>query len=145
ELELDGRGTALVAATVAGFYPVLEALQQAQVSAFLALAAFSLVVAVRERRPWAAALCLLVLSIKPQTLPPALVVLALRREGRVLGAAAVLGAVAFTATTAVLGASVWSHYLGGLASLERLFGVGTPDHMPTVRGFLTRLLGPYPR
>jgi hypothetical protein len=36
---------------------------------------------------------------------------------------------------------VWWDYLAGLPALERYFGVGTPDHMPTVRGFLTRLVG----
>jgi hypothetical protein len=141
ELRLDARATALAAVTLAAFYPVLETLQQGQVSAVLALAAVACARAVAARRALAAAAWLLALSIKPQTLPALLVVLAARREWRVLTWAAVLGVVAAVVTTLALGGHVWSDYLGALRGLERHFGGGTPEYMPTVRGFLTRLLG----
>jgi hypothetical protein len=132
---------ALVAVTLAGFYPVLETLQQGQVSALLAVAMLACVVAVRRRRAFAAACWLLALSIKPQTLPVVLIVLAVRRERRVLGFAVALGAGVALVTTLCLGPHVWWDYVTRLPALERLFGIGTPDHMPTVRGVLTRLLG----
>ena len=141
ELGLDRRATALVAVSLAAFYPVLETLQQGQVSALLGVAALACVVAARQGRSLAAALWLLALSIKPQTLPALVVVLAVRRERRVLGLAALLGAAAVVVTALVLGPRVWWDYLTGLRALERYFGAGTPDHMPTVRGFLTRLVG----
>ncbi|HEX4406837.1 MAG TPA: glycosyltransferase family 87 protein [Polyangia bacterium] len=133
--------TALVAVTLAAFYPVLETLQQGQVSALLAVATLACVVAVRQRRAFAAACWLLALSVKPQTLPVVLIVLAARRERRVLGFAIALGAGVALVTTLCLGPHVWWDYVTRLPALERLFGVGTPDHMPTVRGVLTRLLG----
>jgi hypothetical protein len=137
-----GRGaTALVGVTLAAFYPTLEALQQGQVSALLALAALACAISVRERRAWAAALWMLALSIKPQTLPPVLIVLAARREWRVLTRAAAVGLVAFGVSSLVLGWRIWPDYLTHLPALERYFGVGTPDHMPTLRGLLTRVLG----
>jgi hypothetical protein len=141
--ELGGgpRVTALVAVTLAAFYPVLETLQQGQVSALLGLAALAGVVALRQGRLWEAAAWLLVLSIKPQTLPALVVVLAVRRQWRVLGYAVALGAGAALVTTLVLGGHVWWDYLARLPALERFFGAGTPDHMPTIRGQLTRLLG----
>jgi glycosyl transferase family 87 len=141
--ELGGgpRVTALVAVTLAGFYPVLETLQQGQVSALLAVAMLECVVAVRRHRAFAAACWLLALSIKPQTLPAVLIVLAVRRERRVLGFAIALGAAVALVTTLCLGPHVWWDYVTRLPALERLFGVGTPDHMPTMRGVLTRLLG----
>ena len=141
ELGLDRPATALVAVCLAAFYPVLETLQQGQVSALLGVSALACVVAARQGRALAAALWLLALSIKPQTLPVLVVVLAVRRERRVLGLAALLGAAAVVVTALVLGPRVWWDYLTGLPGLERYFGVGTPDHMPTVRGFLTRLVG----
>jgi hypothetical protein len=142
--ELGGgpRATALVAVTLAAFYPVLETLQQGQVSALLAVALLGCVVAVRRGRALAAAGWLLALSIKPQVLPAVLIVLIARREWRTLACAAALGAGVALATTLCLGGHVWWDYLTRLPRLERLFGVGTPDHMPTVRGVLTRLLGP---
>ena len=141
--ELGGgpRVTALVAVTLAAFYPVLETLQEGQVSALLAVAALALAISLREGRTFSAACWLLALSIKPQTLPSLLVVLAVRRERRVLLVAAALGAGVFLLTALVLGGDVWWHYAASLPGLERFFGVGTPDHMPTVRGLLTRLFG----
>jgi hypothetical protein len=141
ELGGGARVTALVAVTLAAFYPVLETLQQGQVSALLAVAALAFAICIREGRAFSAALWLLALSIKPQTLPPLLVVLAVRREYRVLSVAGALGAGAFLLTAVVLGPGVWLHYATQLPGLERFFGVGTPDHMPTVRGLLTRLFG----
>ncbi|HVU53235.1 MAG TPA: glycosyltransferase 87 family protein [Polyangia bacterium] len=141
ELGLDGRATTLAAVSLAAFYPVLETLQQGQVSALLGVAALACVVATRRRRALAAALWLLALSVKPQTLPALVLVLAVRRERRVLGLAALLGAGAVLVTALALGPRVWWDYLSGLPALERYFGVGTPDHMPTVRGLLTRLVG----
>jgi hypothetical protein len=144
ELRLDARESALAGATLAAFYPVLETLQQGQVSALLAVAALACVRAVREGRAGRAAAWLLVLSIKPQTLPALLVVLAVRKQWRVIGLAAALGGLAALVTGAALGGQVWWSYLTHVHGLERYFGVGTPDHMPTVRGFLTRLLGAGP-
>jgi hypothetical protein len=132
---------ALVGVTLAAFYPALEALQQGQVSPLLALAALACAISVRERRAWAAALWMLALSIKPQTLPPVLIVLAARSEWRVLTRAAAVGFGALCASSLVLGWRVWPDYLTHLPALERYFGVGTPDHMPTLRGLLTRALG----
>jgi hypothetical protein len=141
--ELGGgrRVTAVVIVTLAAFYPVLETLQQGQVSALLAVAALAFAISIREGRAFSAACWLLALSIKPQTLPPLLVVLAVRREHRVLSVAAALGAGAFLLTAVVLGGDVWWHYATQLPGLERFFGAGTPDYMPTVRGLLTRLFG----
>jgi hypothetical protein len=139
------RVTALVAVTLAGFYPVLVTLQEGQVSALLAVAALACVVAIQQRRVLAAALCLLALSIKPQTLPALLVVLVVRRERRVLGLAAALGAGVALVTTLFLGVHVWRDYVTHLPALERYFGVGTPDYMPTVRGVLTRVFGAGPQ
>lgn len=141
ELRLAARGTALVAATLAAFYPVLETLQQGQVSALLGVAALACVVAVRQGRTASAAAWLLVLSIKPQTLPALLLVLAIRRQWRVVGLAAALGGLSVIVTAVALGPQVWWSYLAHVHGLERYFGVGTPDHMPTLRGALTRLLG----
>src|SRR5450432_1116641 len=69
--ELGGglRLTALVAVTLAAFHPVLETLEEGQVSALLGLASLASIVALRKGRLFAAAAWLLVLSIKPQTLP----------------------------------------------------------------------------
>lgn len=141
ELGGGARTTAVVAVTLAAFYPVLETLQQGQVSSLLGVAALAVPLAVRQRRALAAAGWLLVLSIKPQTLPALLVVLAVRRERRVIAWAAALGAATMLVTTLVLGSHVWWDYLSRLPGLERSFGVGTPEYMPTVRGLLTRLLG----
>lgn len=138
------RVTALVTVTVAGFYPVLVGLQEGQVSALLAVAALACVVAIQQRRALAAACWLLALSIKPQILPTLLVVLIARRERRVLGLAAALGAGAALVTTLFLGVRVWKEYVINLPALERFFGVGTPAYMPTVRGVLTRLLDAAP-
>jgi hypothetical protein len=133
---------AVVAVTLAAFYPTLETLQQGQVSALLAVAAFGCALAVRRRRVVATALWLLVLSIKPQTVPPMLIFLLARGRWRVLGAAAVGALACALVTAAVLGPSVWRDYLTHLPALERHFATGTPEYMPTVRGLLARLLGP---
>jgi hypothetical protein len=140
-----GRRTlALVAIALAAFYPVLIALQEGQVSVLLAVAALGSVLALGDGRPLAAAAWLLVLSIKPQTLPPLLAVLAARGERRVLALAAALGAAAVLVTALALGPHVWSDYVARLPALERFFGAGTPVYMPTLRGLLTRLLGSTP-
>jgi hypothetical protein len=141
QLALPPHGTLLVAVTLAGFYPVFETLRQGQVSLLLAVAAFRFVDATHARRPRAAAGWLLVLSIKPQILPPLLAVLAARREWRTLAWAGALGASAVLLTAAILGPSVWLDYARNLRALERFFAAGTPEHMPTVRGLVARLLG----
>jgi hypothetical protein len=141
ELRTERGGTIAVALALAAFYPVFETLQQGQVSLLLALAMLGAVTAVGERRALAAAAWLVVLGIKPQTLPALLVVLAIRREGRVLALAALLGGAAAAVAALVLGPGVWADYLRALPGLERFFGTGTPEYMPTVRGLLARLFG----
>lgn len=141
ELGISARGTLLVALTLCGFPPVFETLRQGQVSLLLGVAALSLVIAAREHRPRTAAAWLVVLSIKPQTLPVLLVVLAARRERRVLAFAAAFGGVAALGAALVLGPRVWMEFALHVRELERFFGAGTPAYMPSLRGLLTRIMG----
>jgi hypothetical protein len=145
-LALDAVQTLAAAAAILAFFPVIDVLTQGQFSALLAVAALGLAAAVDDRRPWAAAAWLLVISFKPQLFPPVLAALLARREWRTLGASAVLGLTAALLTVAALGAHVWWDWLSSVRALERLFGGGNAAVMPTIRGFLGRtipaLVGP---
>jgi hypothetical protein len=124
------------------FYPVLYTVAVGQFSLLLAVGALELFRALADKRPRAAAVWLMVLSIKPQLLPPLLLLLVLRRYWRTLGWAAVLAAGAAAICAAALGISIWFDYLRNLHALEGFFAKGTPAYMMNLRGALTRLLGP---
>jgi alpha-1,2-mannosyltransferase len=130
----------LVAALLA--YPATFAsIQMGQVAILLAVALFELVLSVRAGDDRRAALCLLVLSLKPHLLVvPVAVLLALRCWG-VLVRAALGVAVAVVVTMLVLGRDIWRSYFTALPVLERWWGKGGPEFMVNFRGALVRLLG----
>jgi len=142
ELSLSARETVVAAIALLAFTPFFDAVREGQVSVLLALAAMAIPVAVREGRYGTAAAWLLALSIKPQTLPPLIAVLCARREWRVLSWASLFFLLAFLGTAFALGPSVWWDYATHVRPLESLFGAGTPIYMPTLRGILSRNLGP---
>jgi hypothetical protein len=123
------------------FYPVFYTIAIGQFSLLLAVCVFELLRALEGQRPRAAAAWLMVLSIKPQLLPPLLVLLAVRGHWRALGWAAVWGAVVAAICAAVLGGSIWFDYARNVHPLERFFAAGTPAYMMNLRGALTRVLG----
>jgi hypothetical protein len=136
---LERAQTIFIAVALLAFSPVFLTLRQGQLTFLLAVAAFDFVWAVADRRAFAAAGALLILSFKPPLLPPLLAVLVARREWRVLAAAAGLGAVVVLGTGAILGDGIWLDYARHVRSLERAFAGGLPAGMPTLRGFLARL------
>ena len=136
---LERRQTTFVAVALVGFSPVFLTLAEGQLSLLLAVAAFTFVWAVADRRAVSAAGSLLILSFKPPLLPPLFAVLVARREWRVLATAAGLGAAVMLGTGAILGHGVWLEYARQVRSLERAFAGGLPSGMPTLRGFLARL------
>jgi hypothetical protein len=137
------RGEARWTATFAllAFFPLFYAIFIGQLSVLLAVAAFECYRALSRDRHRAAAAWLLVLSIKPQLVPPFLVLLAVRRDWTTLRFAAMFAGIAAALTAAALGPLIWLDYLRNLHALERFFAGGTPDHMMNVRGVLTRLVG----
>jgi hypothetical protein len=131
-----------VTVALLAFYPVLYTIGVGQFSLLLAVAAFELFRALEDQRPRAAAVWLMVLSIKPQLLPPLLLLLVVRRHWRTLGWTAALAVVVAAISTGALGISIWLDYLRNLHTLEGFFARGTPAYMMNLRGILTRLAGP---
>jgi hypothetical protein len=123
------------------FYPVSYTLAVGQLSLLLAVSACELLRALEIERPFAAAVWLAVLSVKPQILPPLILMLAIRGYWRALGWAALIGIGLVLATAAILGPAIWFEYLRNLHALEQFFAAGTPTYMMNLRGALTRALG----
>jgi Glycosyltransferase family 87 len=131
----------MVTFALLAYYPVFYTIGIGQLSLLLAVSAFELFRALEGRRPLTAAVWLIVLSIKPQLLPPLVLLLALRRHWRTLGWAAALGVGVAAICAALLGASIWLDYLRNVRALEQFFAAGTPAYMMNLRGALTRVLG----
>jgi len=132
---------AMIVVSVIAFYPVFVTVKNGQISLALALAVLGVYRAAKAARPWAAGAWLTVLTIKPQLVPMVVIYLVAQRSWHVLGAAAVVGAGVFAATTLALGPGVWIEYLRHVHYLEQFWGSGTPDYMLNARGELTRLFG----
>jgi hypothetical protein len=132
----------MVTFALLAYYPVFYTIGIGQLSLLLAVSVFELFRALEDQRPLIAAVWLIVLSIKPQLLPPLLLLLAWRRNWRALGWAAVFGVGVASICAAALGASIWLDYLRNIRALEQFFAAGTPAYMMNLRGALTRLLGP---
>jgi hypothetical protein len=126
---------------VLAFYPVTYTIAIGQLSLLLAVAACGLLVALESNRALVAAVWLLVLSAKPQLLPPLIVFMAMSGYWRALGWAAVLGVASAAVAALALDPFIWQYYLRNLQTLEQFFGAGTPIHMMNLRGALTSLLG----
>jgi hypothetical protein len=131
----------LVAAAVAGAFPVFLTVREGQVALLLVVALLRLGLALEDGRDLAAAVWLLVLSIKPQLIPLPLAALVAFRRWRALGFAAALATAAALASVAVLGPGIFARYLRGLGALQEHLGRGAPDAMLDLRGLLVRLLG----
>jgi Glycosyltransferase family 87 len=132
----------IVTFAILAFYPVIYTISIGQLSLLLAVGTLELLRAVERGRPGAAAVWLIVLSVKPQLLPPLVVLLAVRGCWRTLGAATAFGIAVGGLSTLALGASIWFDYLRNLHELEGFFAAGTPAYMMNVRGMLTRVLTP---
>jgi hypothetical protein len=136
-----GEGRWTVTFALLAYYPVFYTIGIGQLSLLLAVSAFELCRALEGQRPLTAAVWLIVLSIKPQLLPPLLLLLALRGHWRTLGWAAALGVGVAAICAALLGSSIWLDYLRNVRGLEQFFAAGTPAYMMNLRGALTRVLG----
>ena len=139
ELDVDGRARLLVWLWMFAFFPVLSNLALGQLSLPLALAAFELFRAVRDGRATKAALCLAVLAIKPQLVPPVVMWLIARRAWPALRRSAVAGAALAIVPAIALGPRVWLEYFRHVHTLERFFAPGLPVNMVNLRGLLLRL------
>lgn len=137
------RGEARWTATFSllAFYPLFYTLFIGQLSVLLALATIELFRALEAQRPSVAAAWLLVLSIKPQLVPPFVVLLIVRRDWRTLRWSLAGGSMAAIVSAAAIGHSIWFDYLRNLHGLEQYFAAGTPPYMMNLRGALTRLAG----
>lgn len=131
----------LMTSALLAFYPVFCNLMLGQLSLLLALALVEVHRAQRDGHVKSGAAWLLVLSIKPQLLPPVLVWLAMRRQWRLLAAAGAGGATLALLSSLILGARIWLDYASAVRGLERFFGTGTAAYMPTIRGTLVRIAG----
>ena len=123
------------------FYPVFYTVAIGQFSLLLAVCVFELFRTLEGQRPRAAAAWLMILSIKPQLLPPLLLLLAVRGYWRTLGWTAVWGIGAAAICAALLGGSIWFDYARNVHALEGFFAAGTPAYMMNLRGALTRVIG----
>jgi glycosyl transferase family 87 len=132
----------MVTFAILAFYPVFYTISIGQLSLLLAVGAIELLRAVERGHAPAAAAWLMVLSIKPQLLPPLVVLLAIRGCWQTLRWAAAFGTVLVVLSTMALGRAIWIDYLDNLHGLEQFFAAGTPVYMMNVRGMLTRLLAP---
>ncbi|HVY40762.1 MAG TPA: glycosyltransferase family 87 protein [Polyangia bacterium] len=139
ELRAEGRARLLVWLWVFAFFPVLSNLALGQLSVPLALAAFELFRATRDQRPTRAALCLAVLAIKPQLLPPVGIWLIARRAWPALRRGAAAGAVLAIVPAIALGPRGWLEYFRHVHTLERFFAPGLPVNMVNLRGLMLRL------
>jgi hypothetical protein len=136
-----GERRAMVTFALLAYYPVFYTIGIGQLSLLLAVSVFELFRALEGRHPLSAAIWLIALSIKPQLLPPFLLLLALRRHWRALGWTAALGVGVAAICAALLGRTIWLDYLRNVRALEQFFAAGTPAYMMNLRGGLTRLLG----
>jgi len=130
----------LVTLAILAFYPVFYTVAIGQVSLLLAVASLELLCALEQRRARTAAAWLLVLTIKPQLVPPIIVLLACHAYSPVLILAGGLGAGLAILSAVALGPAIWLEYASQLHSLERFFGAGTPAYMVNLRGALTRVV-----
>jgi hypothetical protein len=131
----------VVTLALLAFYPVFYTIGIGQLSLLLAVSVVEVVRALEGQRSLTAAVWLIVLSLKPQLLPPLLLLLALRGYWRTLAWAAILGVGVAAICAAFLGASIWLDYLRNVRALEQFFAAGTPAYMMNLRGALTRVLG----
>ena len=131
----------MLAAAVAGFYPVFVTVKNGQLSLVLALAVLGVYRSAKAGRHWAAGAWLTVLTIKPQLVPVIVMYLAATAGWQVLGTAAILTSGVVLATTAALGVDVWLDFARRVHYLEQFWGSGTPDYMLNVRGALIRIVG----
>jgi hypothetical protein len=131
----------MLATAVLGFYPTFCAIKNGQASLVLALAILGLYRAEKAARDWTGAAWLVVLTIKPQLVPMAVLYLAARRRWRLLGYASVMVATVAAMTALALGPAIWFDYLTHVRGLEHFWGSGTPDYMLNIRGALTRMFG----
>ena len=134
-------GRWLLAAALAGSFPVFLTVREGQVALLLAVALVRLGLALEEGRDTAAAAWLLVLSIKPQLVPIPVALLVAFRRWKALGWTAAFATVAAGASAAVLGPGIFARYLDGLGALQEHLGRGAPGAMLNLRGLLVRVLG----
>jgi Glycosyltransferase family 87 len=137
----DGPARWVVTSALLAFYPVFHALNIGQMSILLAVAALGLHRAVDASQPIAGAAWFLVLTIKPQLLPPICVFLVARRCWRLIAYALGVLALAAAISAVVLGPAIWLDYARQVGQLEHFFAQGTVAHMLNLRGSLTRALG----
>jgi hypothetical protein len=141
--DLDPPRYRLLLVVALAFPPVFMTFQMGQLSLIVFVCLLGFVRALRQGRPFEAALCLVLGTVKPQLMViPAAVLLAGRRW-RELGYAAALFAGWALLTSAVLGPSCWADFLGVLRHSARQFGTSgiDPQRMYNLKGFLTGLLG----
>jgi hypothetical protein len=131
----------LITTALGAFFPVFQTLNIGQTSLLLGVASLGLYRAVASSREVTGGAWLLALSIKPQLMPALLVFLIAKRCWRMLAWAGAMLLTAAAATAAVLGPTVWVHYLDHVRALESYWGTGTPGYMRNLRGFLTRVIG----
>jgi hypothetical protein len=134
----------LLLATVLAFFPLWMTFILGQVSLLLAVCLLGFYLSLKRGWASAAALCLVVGTIKPQlVLVPAATLLAAWRW-RELAIATALFAAWATATALVLGWEVWPNFFEVLRYSAREFdptSTTNPLQMLNLKGFLTAVLG----
>jgi hypothetical protein len=139
----SGRARWALMFALLGFPPVFMSFQQGQTGIFSLVCLLGFVIGLKQRRPWATALWLVLASVKPQlAVIPVAILLGGRRWRELVIAAGVFSLWA-ALSALVLGWESWWNYPGYLRFSSRQFGTFgiDPLRMYNLKGLLTALLG----
>ncbi len=133
----------LLITTILAFWPLTNTFLLGQFSLLILLGLLQMYIAIRHSRLGKAGLWLVLLTIKPQTLPiPGMVVLNKRNwHGAITTAISGIAIIIFSSI--FLGIGTWIQYIQVLPTISNNFGKFgfIPDIQYTLRGLLTNILG----
>ena len=133
----------LLITTILAFWPLTNTFLLGQFSLLILLGLLQMYMAIRHSRLGKAGLWLVLLTIKPQTLPiPGMIVLNKRNwHGAITTAISGIAIIIFSSI--FLGIGTWIQYIQVLPTISNNFGKFgfIPDIQYTLRGLLTNILG----
>jgi hypothetical protein len=129
--------------TILAFWPLTITVLLGQFSLLFLISMLQMYLAIRRSKWGKAGLWLVLLIIKPQTLPIPGVMTLNRRFWRIAITAAISGIAIIIFSSIFLGFSVWLQYIHVLSTMISNFGKQgfNPDVQYTLRGILTNILG----
>lgn len=133
----------LVLLTIAAFPPLFMSFQLGQVTLLCVVCVLGFVVALKEDRPLAMAVWIMLGTVKPQLMVVPILALLALRQWRALAWLATLGLGAAAVTTLALGPACWTDYLAVLRFCTQQFATSgiDPAGMYNLKGALTTTLG----